>query len=67
MRVFRLHLVNVLSDLCVLSEQLLGLCKACGRVLIGNGCLCVREPLLEVVKVLQEMLKLRGFAKSLLT
>lgn len=55
------HLVNVVSDLSVLRQESFGISQTGGRVLAGHGCLCVRQPFLEMVKVLEEMLEFRGF------
>ena len=59
--------VDLALDLFVLTQQSLGLCEIAGDVLGGDRCLRAGQPLLEVVEVLQELLKVARLAETLVT
>ncbi|KAF3841778.1 hypothetical protein F7725_023729 [Dissostichus mawsoni] len=61
-----LVVADLVLDVLVLSQQLLGLGQRVGHVLGGDGCLRAGQPGLEVVHVAQELLQLAGLAQGLL-
>jgi len=61
-----LVVADLVLDVLVLGQQLLGLGQRVGHVLRGDGSLRPRQPRLEVVQVAQELLQLAGLAQGLL-
>ena len=62
-----LVVVDLIFDVLMLCEELLGLSQGVRHVLRGNGRLCPGEPGLEVVQVPQELLQLAGLSQGGLT
>ena len=59
--------IDLLLDLGMFAEETLRLCKIRWDVLGCDRSLCLRQPLLEVVKVLEELLKFTRLSEAFIT